>query len=166
MNPEKVFLVNKFGGEYEDRYDYVVAIFYDEEKAKEYIVERREKLAKKIEDIEAVKAFETEYINTHPYLKYEGPETKNWPRWPAGTRECDITVEMREERDRIKRENEAIGEEKTRLRKIWSDAFDVAQREFINSLGIPEKDHDQYNGYCTSWIYDPPDFNIKPFKVI
>lgn len=70
---------------------------------------------------------------------YDAEEGSDWPKWPAGIAKKDITVEMREERDSIKKENELISERNSKKYKEQRDGIINAVSTYINALDYDEE---------------------------
>lgn len=60
----------------------------------------------------------------------------SYPKWPAGIAQKDITPEMREERDRIKKLQDEIGVRNGVKNKKRHDEIEKLVQEFINGLNL------------------------------
>jgi hypothetical protein len=63
---------------------------------------------------------------------------ENWPKWPAGIHQKDITVEMREERDLIKKENDEKNKRNFVKTSDQRNRIENAVVEFIDGLDYDE----------------------------
>lgn len=68
--------------------------------------------------------------------KEELEHIPSYPKWPAGIAQKDITKEMRDERDSIKKLQDEIGERNGVKNKKRHDEIERLTQEFVNSLNL------------------------------
>lgn len=141
-----VFVVIMSGGEYEDKWQVNLLATPVEATALAFIVE------KKAEDVlfnkllGQVRHFQHEWREAHPVtVSYV---CENWPRWPAGTKEQEITKEMRDERNAIKARNAASLQRHNDAAEINNAQLDEAITAFMQSINVPKEWMEKMAGYC------------------
>jgi hypothetical protein len=83
-------------------------------------------------------------------------EFKKIPKWKAGTKQQDITPEMRQEREDIKAYNEDISKQMTANENVWANLLYTEMDRWMQEVGFPKELSENIAcsySYCTNYEY-------------
>jgi hypothetical protein len=128
---ESIFLIRRKTSDYEGC-DSIESFRNSKEEA-DLVVEDMNRIYFK--SLEIIKIYDDEYWKKRHELE-ELPEfiMEVWeeiPKWKAGIHQKDITKEMREERDRIKKSNDEKNERNILKSKLMSDASKIYAEDYV-----------------------------------
>lgn len=123
MNNSVMYLIHWSQGPYYERSQGTIGVAHSEEEAHALAAECE---CRYWDERDAVAALDDLILAEHDAFEErdprpESPAWKSAPRWPAGLGEKDITQEMREERNLIAAENEALRAAYEPLEKAWKE---------------------------------------------
>lgn len=160
---ETIYLIYDNPSDYES-WPSVIGFTLTEEAAKEKVEELTKEYIEANEWIEKMHAKRKEFRDSIPELEYE--KDLKIPRWPAGMKQEDITVEMRKERENIQGKNEMIN---SRNSKRYNERH-KAENEYVTELwnSIPKNlesyfDKDTMRGIHYT-LYDDSPFYSEILK--
>lgn len=159
-NPSELFVVVAYGGEFDDAWESNCIGTFDEQKAKDYIVEEQKDDAQHNEWVKKSNDFECQYREENPFPRWFHP--KKLPHW-QGVKKHQITPEMQAAKDAIIAENEADRLEIERLHREWYDQYREALSAFLTTLGVPDDQFEIYFGYVRA---RERSFRIEKLKLI
>lgn len=81
---------------------------------------------------------------------------KKIPKWQAGTKQQDITPEMRQEREDIKAYNEDISKQMTANENVWANLLYTEMDRWMQEVDFPKELSENITcsySYCTNYEY-------------
>lgn len=149
-----IYIVKTSGGRYDETWSHVVHAWTNMLDADAHVA-RLEAQATLDREVEAsIAEFRLKYQATNPAPVFPSPPaSRNYPRWPSGIKQQDITVEMRAERNAILSENQILSEqyhngpyaEYTAATTKYGDQLEQALRQSLIDSGIPERAVTRYH---------------------
>ena len=144
-----IFIIRAISSDY-DVHDWPVGWVETEDEAIENTKHMNEvcELAEKYKSL--IREYHLSIIDTTP--KEEMEKVPEYPRWPAGIPQKLITKEMRDERERIKKEAMEIQKRNDEKSKKFYDLINKSIREYKDTLNLSknileEMDVDYVRGY-------------------
>lgn len=138
-----VYIVIESGGQYEDAWDANRFACATPEGAQAAIAAQKARREKLIAEREVLVAAKVAFEEVNPY-----PESISRlviPRWEAGIRQQDITVEMREERNVLQAQNREIDRKNHEAHQAYYGALLAHQQTVAQTLGLEIPDRIVYS---------------------
>jgi hypothetical protein len=148
MTSQTVYVLEKSGHNGDHAWTSIDTISFDLEKLEALRATRYSDLAAKKARHELIEQLKSDYAQQNPSPSWnnisEFGTIQKIPKWKAGLRKHEITQEMRDERDRITRENEEVSKAFFDAMSSWEDTRDA---EIKRKLEVPE-DFDLESARC------------------
>lgn len=128
----QAYLIVEEGGDYDDHYEHVLGVCMDRDRAQIHCDDFTRIQKNRVELAEKLYEFHDSWIKEHSGERCSAQEYVEVPRWPAGLAEKYITLEMREERERLNKRNQEISAENVEADKPWLAAMEEARQRFLD----------------------------------
>ena len=160
-----IYVVVWHRGEYDEACSGNSIATHDKVKAEKYIADKMNWHNLRVICSAKVREFARQWGLDNPRPVYSG-ERKEAKRWPAGLKESEITVEMRQERNDVILFNQKLDEEHTILCDLWRNKEQEAKRQFVASLNISDGKVAESLVYNDYYDYNIPEYKIEELEVI
>ena len=152
-----IFLIKRQNSDY-DGHNTTITYRTSLEEADAYVKEMNEVYS---QSLEVIKFYQEKYWSKFHELKefpkYAREEFLNTPKWKSGINQSEVTTEMRDERNKIKKTNEEIeyrnGEKLDEIRQLSDSFAEGLTKKFITDSGFDSRSFKKENEYYLGIYY-------------
>lgn len=156
---QNIFVVTESGGSYDDYWITNHKAFFQRPDAEVYIEEQKALKILLVKEREILQKFKEEYVEENPWPPY--PKRIDYPRFPAGISQKDITPAMRKEREDILALNRKNEDEHRRLWLAYNEAQRVVLEAFVQAQGLKNELNNLLSSYAEETEWDIEELEIR-----
>lgn len=129
MTDKYIYLAVAYGGEWEDAWQTNLAASFDRTLVEQFITTKKSEDEEHDRVFALYREFVDQYSSANPMPEYQ--RDTDYPRWGAGLGAHEITDKMREERNKVIRQNQLIAEANSKAYEEWRQKLKRHTESFL-----------------------------------